>query len=125
MTDTYSYRLSLEPLDRTQADELIAELSLKKHDGFTVRDRSTRFRGSDPTNLVAIITISDAAIAAVAAFLMKRRRHGAVSYELTVERADGTRLHEVITLDERSSDAPDPELVRELRELLRGPLSDG
>ncbi len=109
---------SLGPLTDEDVDLLLESTQDLPDDSFRiVTGEVAGQRIGDAGTLVVVLGVSQAAIAAITAFLMKRRQRSRLRYTLEVVNADGSARREEVELEFSESEAPAADLVAQLSRL--------
>lgn len=106
MSDVTHYRLS----DLNRFDKL----ELEKNPLFDLTPiELAPGRQGEPVLFTAVVVVT--AISALAAFLLKKNRGKTFEEEIEVILADGTTIRRRVRYKESSSEAPDAEIIRQIR----------
>jgi hypothetical protein len=117
-TSRHPQSLCLAPLSDEDVAELLEAFEERSVDSLAIGPQTAgEFRVGDPATIAAVVVISTSAIAALTAFLLKRRRKSKIDYSLSVEYPDGTKVQETLRLEASDATPPDPQVIQQLTRL--------
>jgi hypothetical protein len=112
--------ICLAPLSNDDVAELLEVFEERAVDSLTIGPQAAgEFRAGDPATIAAVVLVSTTAIAALTAFLLKRRRKSKVDYSLSVEYPDGTKIQETLRIEASDAAPPDPQVIQQLTRLAK------
>lgn len=120
MTASPITQIRITGLSRVEANDIedILEARPETHDGVRLEEQTLpSYRLGEPVTFILLAVATSSAVAALGAFLMKRRAHETIRYQVIVEYADGGRRTETLEFSRKISDQPDPEVIEALASL--------